>query len=432
MEYYRNPMDRPEGVFSSNEPGALSLDQILAQVSKDDQEDWEYEYSTTEEETFYLTIELSYPEFKEQSTRANHHSRGGYYKHWQDNDPSTSAKPSKPTSKQDVANNSDDNDNDDAIVADHDDDDVDDGTPLDPALRAISKGKEPASDPVTADKGKSSDGVKAPKSAEGQDENESTETEDIQILELHSSNPIIAYRGRLFEGQWAEVIGTEAILTQHDPTNALPALRNLPGDIDLLAASSSRILTTEKIAKPRVPEQDTLASTREEWNIRIPAGKDRTGERAEQTSFLENLIALKIKRGDKDQVTVYATDGAGKDWDDRKAPDFKPRRKKLAAGEEGSDREEGGRGSKRRGNRANKRPKGRPPIGKRLDGYPVGFGDSVAKPKSLSTPTPRRWEDLTANKQNDDDDVDDDDDDNGAGSDSQDNAEGDEDVTMTG
>ncbi|KAG5985236.1 hypothetical protein E4U55_007861 [Claviceps digitariae] len=399
-------MDRPAGVFTSSDPGALPLDQVLAGIIKDDQEEWEYEYSTTETETFYLTLELSYPGFKERSTKTHHHSRGGYYKNWQDHDPSIADSGAKQTSKASdredahINANSDDDDggrDNDINLAEQVEDD--NGTLLDPALRALSKGKEPASSGTTSTKQAA---LHQEKSAKGSDDDNdaqeeeraedgddrSTETEDVQILELHSRNPLISYRGRLFEGSWAEVVGTEAILAPHDASDPLPALRNLPGGIDLLAASSSRILTTEKIAKPKVPEQDTLAPIKKEWNIRIPVGKDKTGERAEQTNFLENLIALKMKRGDKDQVTVYATDGAGKDWDDRKGLDFRPRRRRTAAGEEagecGSERSRPAEG------RGSARPN--------MEGYPVGFGDGVAEPRGLSTPTPRRWEDLPWHK----------------------------------
>ena len=40
----------PLKVLSSDEPGAPSLDEVLKQVSRDDQEGWEYEYSATETE----------------------------------------------------------------------------------------------------------------------------------------------------------------------------------------------------------------------------------------------------------------------------------------------------------------------------------------------------------------------------------------------
>ncbi|KAG6008681.1 hypothetical protein E4U21_004036 [Claviceps maximensis] len=405
-------MDRPAGVFTSNDPGALPLDQVLAGIIKDDQEEWEYEYSTTETETFYLTLELSYPDFKERSTKAYHHSRGGYYKNWQDHDPSTANNDTKQTSKAaergdtNIHTNSDDDGDGDGDRDGHDghdngaslaeQDGEDDGTMLDPALRALSKGKEPANSATTPKtqgalhKEKPAGGSDDEKDAQEEEQaaggdDRSTETEDVQILELHSRNPLISYRGRLFEGKWAEVIGTEAILAPHDSSDALPALRNLPGDIDFLAASSARILTTEKVVKPKIPEQDTLAPIKKEWNIRIPVGKDKTGERAEQTNFLENLIALKMQRGDKDQVTVYATDGAGKDWDDRKGMDFKPRRRRAPAGEEAGDC--GPERSRATEQQASARGN--------MEGYPVGFGDGVAETRSLSTPTPRRWKDLT-------------------------------------
>lgn len=44
------------GLFASNEPGALSLDEILQKVSQDDEEEWEYEYSTTETEVCQLWL----------------------------------------------------------------------------------------------------------------------------------------------------------------------------------------------------------------------------------------------------------------------------------------------------------------------------------------------------------------------------------------
>lgn len=245
--------------------------------------------------------------------------------------------------------------------------------------------------------------------------------EDIQVLELHSHNPIISYRGRVFEGKWAEVIGTEAILTTHDDVNPLPALRNLPGGIDILGASSSRLLTTEKIPKPKVPEEDTLAPIKDEWNIRIPVGKDRTGERAEQTRFLENLIALKKKKGHKDEVTVYATDGPGKDWDDKKGLDYQPRKK--AAGTAGDDDGEDGR--KRTKRRGRGRPRGRPRGNFRARHASVGVMSGLSHGGvpglGLSTPTPGRWDDLSKGSGDEEDEGE------GDGI----SEDGDEDVTMT-
>lgn len=432
--------------------------------------------------TFYLTVELSYPEFKERSTRTPQHSRGGYYKNWADQETSHDA--SKPPQESTQTGENSDNDNgenqgdeEDAPVEedvrgdgtpldpalrsvskgkekatardeetpqdDEDDgtpldpalralskgkekavawdeetqDDEDDGTPLDPALRAMSKGNEKETTPPPIHKAKDKQPDLEKESSDQDPEEPEPETVDIQILDLHSSDPIISYRGRVFQGSWAEVIGTEAILTNDNTTTPLlPSLRTLPGNISLLAASSSRLMTTEKIPKPKVPEVDNLAPIKEEWNIRIPPGKDKTGERGDQISFLENLIALKKKRGDEDQVTVYATDGKGKDWDDRRGVDYRPRRKKIGEEDAGEKRK------KKVG-----RPRGTRSLATRLEGYPVGFGEGAKEPVELSTMTPSQWVELD---RGDDDDGGGDGDANGSQEDEDDDEE--DDVTMTG
>ena len=170
----------------------------------------------------------------------------------------------------------------------------------------------------------------------------------------------------------------------------------------MLAASSARLVTTEKIPEPHEPEEDTLAAVKREWNIRIPLpaggkGKDQTGERADQLRFLENLMALKKKRGDTDNVTVYAKDAPGKDWDDTKGLDFRPRRKNN-----------NNNNAKARSGRVTSRPAMSTPMTVRSEAG------------GLSTPTPTRWEDL-----DEDDDMDEDEE-------GDENGEEDEDVVMIG
>ncbi|KAF7544409.1 hypothetical protein G7Z17_g9963 [Cylindrodendrum hubeiense] len=351
---------------------------IEEQLEKDEQEEWEYEYSTTETETYYLTLELSYPEFKDRQSRVVHHSRGGYYKNWLDQNPA------RVTSG---LENEVDNDNDDEPLPEPEADD-----------------DEPEIDPELLDKGKSVDRGEG----DGGDENNKAQedderTEDIQILELHSKNPIISYKGRVFEGQWAEVIGTEAIFATRDNEDPLPALRHLEKNLDLLGASASRILTTERVLKPKIRTEDPLAEIREEWNIRIPVGKDRTGERAQQTRFLENLIALKKKKGETDQVTVYARDGDGKDFKDTRDPDYKPRRRRRLFNEDGEEvipvrerRRRGGRIGRPRG-------RGRGRGGAVMTTPATDVSSAPSGPGVLSTPTPSRWDELYEREEEEDD-----------------------------
>ncbi|KAL6863936.1 hypothetical protein J3F83DRAFT_178078 [Trichoderma novae-zelandiae] len=422
-------------------PGALNVDTVLQQVSQDDQEEWEYEYSATETETYYLTVELSYPEFKERPAKAHHHSRGGYYKNWSDqyadhlkfdakpNDHAVGPQDSNPKEAgRDEDNGRDDVENPepglDAPGVEQEENAED--ANIDPRLRAMGDGsRNDATKPTKhgrKDKGKEKEKeveharavteATATATATADDRESADEPlEEIQILELHSRNPIISYRGRVFEGQWAEVIGTEAILADREAKDAaqLPALRHLPGGVDILGASSSRLLTTEKILKPKVAQEDSLAAIREEWNIRIPPGKDRTGERAQQLRFLENLMALKKKRGDADEVTVYALDGPGKDFDDRKGPDFKPRRKKPGLG---VDQSNGTGQNERRERRYVRRSQGR--RGGRRRRASAARGGTAATDRStgsaldsnsLSTPTPSHWDELFG-IQEDEDEVD--------------------------
>ncbi|PTB68661.1 hypothetical protein BBK36DRAFT_1111995 [Trichoderma citrinoviride] len=417
-----------------DEPGALNIDKVLQQVSQDDQEEWEYEYSATETETYYLTVELSYPEFKERPAKAHHHSRGGYYKNWSDQYADHLKLDAKPSDH--AVGPQDSNDQDDRNGQGNDRDDEENPEPeqnplgeereenaedanIDPRLRAMGDaGRNDATKPTKhgrKDKGKGKEkevetAIAVTEATADDVERADEPLEEIQILELHSHNPIISYRGRVFEGQWAEVIGTEAILADRDAKDAaqLPALRHLPGGVDILGACSSRLLTTEKILKPKVAQEDSLAAIREEWNIRIPPGKDRTGERAQQLRFLENLIALKKKRGDPDEVTVYALDGPGKDFDDRKGPDFKPRRKKPSLGVDQSN--EAGQ-DERRERRYTRRSQGRRG-GRRRRAF-AARGGSAATDRSagsnldsntLSTPTPSHWDELFGIQEDEDED----------------------------
>ncbi|VUC28566.1 unnamed protein product [Clonostachys rosea] len=417
-----SPAEHPTA--PSLEPEA-AIEEIVAE-----EDEWEYEYSATETETYYLTVELSYPEFKGQAAKSPHHSRGGYYKHWLGRkqtyiDTSAGSEfggDAHDRDKNKSSSNNDNNNNEDNIPdkpgqsqADvtqdtnsghpvvHATAPGDDNFDIDPALFAPHSGLIPEQDdnePGNNGDGDNTEGPRANTEAREDAENGEDEEdqlmgsdeplEDIQILDLHSDHPVISYRGRVFEGQWAEVIGTEAIFSRRNPNakQPLPALRNLPENVDFLAASASRILTKEKIMKPRKPIEDSLAAIRKEWNIKIPRGRHKSGEKMKQVHFLERLIALKMKKGETDKVTVFAKDGAGKDFRDDRDPEFRPRRKRAQRIRTGSESgEETGTKRKRSG-----RPRGRPRA--RAGSEPRGLLHRDIEAGGLSQPTPSHWEDL--------------------------------------
>lgn len=234
---------------------------------------------------------------------------------------------------------------------------------------------------------------------------------EMQILELHSEHPIIAYRGRVFSASWASNIGTELLFTNQDPAaeGALPALRHLPGDVDLLAASSARLLTSLVELKPndgtpeavlgmaRAQADKRLERVRQKHNISIPVVGDRYGKRGPQARFLENLTAVKRLRGETDEVTVQTTETRQNDVDDD--PDEMQERSKRARATErhrrnSRKRQEALQAVHGDGYRpAGGRPRGRGsrgPYGERRRALDIIGAGSTAG----STPTPGQWDDL--------------------------------------
>ena len=132
---------------------------------------------------------------------------------------------------------------------------------------------------------------------------------DIQILDLHSNQPIVSYRGRVFTGEWSANIGTELLFTSHDEKEPLEALRKLSDKTDLVGMSAARISCTPAELWPR-PEltDDRLQAARAQNGFAIPIHSDVSGARQPQAAFLERLMAIKSVRGETDLVTVKAVD----------------------------------------------------------------------------------------------------------------------------
>lgn len=149
---------------------------------------------------------------------------------------------------------------------------------------------------------------------------------EIQVLDLHSDNPIISYKGRIFSGSWARNIGTELMFGAHDEIaeRGLPYLRSLSGEVDLMAASTARILTTPAdlrqktrgngivsrtaVNTVRRPGPDRYKWLRKDAGIEIPIAFDKHGRRRPQARFLENLQAIKHNKGELDEVTTITRD----------------------------------------------------------------------------------------------------------------------------
>lgn len=139
--------------------------------------------------------------------------------------------------------------------------------------------------------------------------------EQMQIMELHTPNPLVSYRGMVFRGSWAENIGTDMVFARHESEGGLQVLRNLPDNIDLLSASSTRINFkevklemrghgTSHKQSDRQWEEAATERYKENGGIYVHVGSDKHGYRRPQANFIEDLTVLKRKRGETDAVTV--------------------------------------------------------------------------------------------------------------------------------
>ncbi|KAI9841575.1 MAG: hypothetical protein M1837_000621 [Sclerophora amabilis] len=219
----------------------------------DDDLEWEYEYDTSETETFYLTLDLT-----------------------------SSHGPLKSSRKRK------------ASEVDHSPDQEQGAQSTRSMSHEIARADE--------------DGAPNSKSTDVSDR-----SHRIQILDLHSPNPIISFENRIYSCQWASNLGTELLFTSPASQPDLPKLRST-SKFDLLAASSFRLTSTpaQLIARNDAPKngnEDTSqgAGADQPGNpIRIPVGPRANRARRDQARFLERLMAVKDAQGETDEVTVFA------------------------------------------------------------------------------------------------------------------------------
>ncbi|TPX06835.1 uncharacterized protein E0L32_002331 [Thyridium curvatum] len=380
-----------------------------APVTDGDDSDWEYEYSATETETYYLTLDLSIPDFlNRREDYIVHHTRGGF-RTWVNpllNPPAMQGANREMMEDEGDANDqtgggSDNGENE--MEREEDDEDNDNDSNDGQSTRKIlNKGRRTGRNEAHAARE-----MEKP----GPEEEDPTE---IQILDLHSPDPLVSYRGRIFTGQWASNIGTEMLFTRHDSQSGLPALRQLRDDVDLLAASSARInFTPVDLRSHHGSHPDNrLHRTRETNGFLIQVHGDVRNQRRPQARFLEHLMAIKKRKAERDEVTVYATEGkqyervGGGDGDDVAQEDdslpVKLAKSRLRHRRQRAELHESALRAKKAQERllqGTGRPKGRPRGGGRGRGGAAAaeattLEGSGAGEQNVSTPTPGTWNEL--------------------------------------
>lgn len=179
--------------------------------------------------------------------------------------------------------------------------------------------------------------------------------ERIQILDLHTQNPLISYHNRIYSCTWGSTLGTDVFLASPNSMSAISnkttiaPLLNLP-EVSVLGTScinlTARLVTIVPKADDPQPQQsapapaapiDTQATPVSATNhetdpvpaqpptspkpapLQIPLSDSAPSSRRTQASFLESLMAIKTAKGESDQVTVHATKSyQGTGWRARK------------------------------------------------------------------------------------------------------------------
>lgn len=132
----------------------------------------------------------------------------------------------------------------------------------------------------------------------------------LQILGLHTLNPIVSYQNQVFSCSWAEQIGTELFFTRPDElittiTTTGAAENDLEPlargkDFDLIAATSAKILGRKANLISSSEPSTTTPST-------STSNLPKSSMSSNQARFLDRLSSVKQAKGETDTVrTVYS------------------------------------------------------------------------------------------------------------------------------
>lgn len=145
--------------------------------------------------------------------------------------------------------------------------------------------------------------------------------DNVQILDLHTTNPIMSYRNNIYSCSWVDTIGTNMFFTKHQET-PLHEPEIATEDYDLLGTSRIKLVghraniapkpASKKRPYPEDTSRDEIEPQTEQF---VPAGRSlgtikRTNPRInfeikQQATFLEKLMDVKKARGESDTVRTF-------------------------------------------------------------------------------------------------------------------------------
>jgi len=129
----------------------------------------------------------------------------------------------------------------------------------------------------------------------------------LQISGIHTQTPLVSYGGSIFECNWVQNMGTEFLFTERDIDDPLPVIKQLPDEVDLVAASSVRILS-KRVAQAPIPVEERAGMKPDfmKHELVIPKNVAFSNSRKRAVPFLERLANIKRVKGEADQVSILA------------------------------------------------------------------------------------------------------------------------------
>ena len=154
--------------------------------------------------------------------------------------------------------------------------------------------------------------------ADANDGQETATMGEIQVMGLHTPNPLVMYNGQLLSCHWTSTIGTDMFFVKPDAhaANTTQPLRSLPA-VDLLSLGSAKLVAKvghlrprEDVSKPTeaangpITAPTSTAATSGEGN-----GQQSSADGAKpiSTNFLARLNEVKARRGETSQLALSKT-----------------------------------------------------------------------------------------------------------------------------
>lgn len=146
---------------------------------------------------------------------------------------------------------------------------------------------------------------------------------ELQVIGLHTPNPLVMYNDQLLSCQWTSTIGTDMFFVKPNSNMGEP-LRTLPS-VDLLSLGSAKLVAKVGTLRPRDDLFDNAGDAQqgpEFGNIpshtdtaTTPIVTDPSSERSTAvevmqpapTSFLAKLNEAKAQRGEKSRLAISKT-----------------------------------------------------------------------------------------------------------------------------